>query len=606
MFARGQASPAVLGALEDRRASSRCPAQRDTLSSVSTPRLADRVGRVLGGRFRLVSPIGSGASAHVFLAHDVVLGRRVAVKVLHPALAGDLPFLRRFRAEAQAAATLNHPHITQIFDWGEDDDGPYLVLEYLGGGSLRDMLDAGHLLNPAQGAAVGAQAAEALGYAHRRGLVHRDVKPANFLFGEEGRLRIADFGLARALSEAAWTEPIGAMLGTARYASPEQVEGHRVDGRADVYSLSLVLIEVVTGQVPFAADTTIATLMARVGTAVRAPAALGPLGPVLEQAAALDPDARIDARELAARLGELASQLPPPARLPLAPPGPGSLVHHGDVVGDTDLGATNLGATNPGATNPGATNPGAVPVSALPAAPPTRPDARLRPRRRRLWPVAVLAVLAVLGVAAAALLTTNVLGSGPTSHAVPSLTGADQATAARLLSRAGLQPRFTATASEDVPAGTVVSWAPSQGRQRQGTVVTVVMSTGPAPRVVPDVTGASYSDAAAKLQGLRLVPARQNAFSDTVAQGNVVSTTPGPGTSVGRDSSVTVVVSSGPDVVTVPDVLGSNVAGATRSLQDAGLRVANVFGFSSGRVFFASPLPGSRVHRGSSVNLYTL
>jgi serine/threonine-protein kinase len=563
---------------------------------VSTPRLADRVGRVLGGRFRLVSPIGSGASAHVFLAHDVVLGRRVAVKVLHPALAGDAPFLRRFRAEAQAAAMLNHPHITQIFDWGEDDDGPYLVLEYLAGGSLRDLLDAGHRLSPAQAAAVGAQAADALDYAHRRGLVHRDVKPANFLFEEEGRLRVADFGLARALSEAAWTEPIGAMLGTARYASPEQVEGHRVDGRADVYSLSLVLIEVVTGQVPFAADTTIATLMARVGAAVRAPAALGPLGPILEQAAAPDPDARIDARELAVRLGQVSSQLPPPARLPLAPPGSGRVVHDSDVGGDTDLGATNLGATNPGATA----------VTAPPAAPPTTPDGGLRPRRRWLWPLAVLAVLAVLGVAAGVLLTTNVLGSGPTSHAVPSLTGANQVTAARLLSKAELQPRFTATASEDVAPGVVVSWTPSQGLQRQGTVVTVVLSTGPTPRVVPDLTGASYSDAAAKLQGVRLVPARQNAFSDTVAQGNIISTTPGPGTSVGRDSTVTLVVSAGPDMVSVPDVLGANVPGAARSLQDAGLKVANVFGFSSGRVFFTSPPPGSRVHRGSSVNLYTL
>jgi eukaryotic-like serine/threonine-protein kinase len=567
----------------------------DTLSSVSTPRLADRVGRVLGGRFRLVSPIGSGASAHVFLAHDVVLGRRVAVKVLHPALAGDVPFLRRFRAEAQAAAMLNHPHITQIFDWGQDDDGPYLVLEYLAGGSLRDLLDAGHRLSPSQAAAVGAQAADALDYAHRRGLVHRDVKPANFLFEEEGRLRVADFGLARALSEAAWTEPIGAMLGTARYASPEQVEGHRVDGRADVYSLSLVLIEVVTGQVPFAADTTIATLMARVGAAVRAPAALGPLGPVLEQAAAPDPDARIDARELAERLNQVSSQLPPPARLPLAPPGPGPVVHESGVGGDTDLGATNLGATNQGAA-----------LTAPPAAPPTTPDAGLRPRRRRLWLLAVLAVLAVLGVAAAALLTTNLLDSGPTSHAVPSLTGADQATAARLLREAKLQPRFTGTASEDVASGVVVSWAPGQGLQRQGTVVTVVLSTGPAPRVVPDLTGASYSDAAAKLQGVRLAPARQNAFSDTVAQGNVISTTPGPGTSVGRDSTVTLVVSAGPDMVAVPDVLGANAAGASRSLLAAGLKVANVFGFSSGRVFFTSPPPGSRVHRGSSVNLYTL
>ena len=541
----------------------------DTLSPVTTPRLADRVGRVLGGRFRLVSPIGSGASAHVFLAHDVVLGRRVAVKVLHPALAGDLPFLRRFRAEAQAAATLNHPHITQIFDWGEDDDGPYLVLEYLGGGSLRDLLDAGHRLSPAQAAAVGAQAAEALDYAHRRGLVHRDVKPANFLFEEEGRLRIADFGLARALSEAAWTEPIGAMLGTARYASPEQVEGRRVDGRADVYSLSLVLIEVVTGQVPFAADTTIATLMARVGATVQVPDSLGPLGSVLEQAAAPDPDERIDARQLAVSLGQISSQLPPPARLPLTPPA--GLVNNGDAADDTDLGATNLGATRVTAPPTALTAPPtATPPTATPPTAP--PDGRRRPTRRRwMWPVIVLAVVAILGGTAA-----------------------------------GLQSRFTGTASEDVQVGRVVSWAPSQGLQRQGTVVSVVLSTGPAPRLLPDLTGASYTDAVARLQGLRLVPARQNAFSDSVAQGIVISTAPGAGSSVGRDSTVTVVVSAGPDMVTVPDLVGANAATATRSLEQSGLKVANIFGFPNGRVFFTSPSPGSRVRRGSSVNLYTL
>jgi len=217
-----------------------------------------------------------------------------------------------------------------------------------------------------------------------------------------------------------------------------------------------------------------------------------------------------------------------------------------------------------------------------------------------------LVVVAILGGTTAALLTTNVLGAGSTSHAVPSLTGVDQAGAARLLRGAGLQSRFTATASEDVPAGTVVSWAPSQGLQRQGTIVTVVLSSGPAPRVVPDLTGTSYTDAAARLQGMRLSPARQNTFSDTVPQGNVISTTPGPGSSVGRDSTVTLVVSAGPDMVTVPDLLGTNVAAATRSLEQSGLKVANVFGFPSGRVFFTSPSPGSRVHRGSSVNLYTL
>ncbi|HJR24011.1 MAG TPA: protein kinase, partial [Acidimicrobiales bacterium] len=199
-------------------------------------RSTDQIGRVLSGRYRLIAPVGTGASAQVFLADDVRLKRRVAVKVLHEALAEDESFLRRFRAEAQAAAALNHPNILAVYDWGDDDGTPYLVTEYLGGGSLRTMLDRGTRLSPSQALLVGLQATRALDYAHRRGFVHRDVKPANLLFGEDGRLRIADFGLARALAEAAWTEPQGAVLGTARYASPEQAQGEAVDGRADVYS----------------------------------------------------------------------------------------------------------------------------------------------------------------------------------------------------------------------------------------------------------------------------------------------------------------------------------------------------------------------------------
>src|SRR4051794_851944 len=234
-------------------------------------RIADQVGRVLGGRYRLLAPIGTGASAHVYTADDVRLRRRVAVKVLHAALADDEAFLRRFRAEAEAVATLRHPNIMNVYDHGEDDGSPYLVLELLGGGSLRAMLDRGHRLTPSQALLVGMDAARALDHAHRRGLVHRDIKPANLLFDDEGRLCIADFGLARALAEAAWTEPAGAVLGTARYASPEQVQGSSVDGKADVYALALVLIEAVTGQVPFAADTTIATLMARLNTPLEVP-----------------------------------------------------------------------------------------------------------------------------------------------------------------------------------------------------------------------------------------------------------------------------------------------------------------------------------------------
>ena len=278
---------------------------------VALTRIADHVGRVLGDRYRLVAPVGTGASAHVFVAEDVRLRRRVAVKILHPALAEDESFLRRFRAEAQAVAALTHPHIMRVYDWGEDADGPYLVLELLSGGSLRDLLDRGHLLTPSQCARVGVEAARGLEHAHRRGLVHRDVKPANLLFDEEGRLRVADFGVARALAEAAWTEPSGAVLGTARYAAPEQALGSSVDGRADVYALSLVLVEATTGAVPFAADTTIATLMARVDRALEAPGELGPVGPILEQAAAPDLDRRLDACGFAVALERAAAALPP-------------------------------------------------------------------------------------------------------------------------------------------------------------------------------------------------------------------------------------------------------------------------------------------------------
>lgn len=294
-------------------------------------RLADRVGQVLSDRYRLLAPIGTGASASVYLADDVTLRRRVAVKILHDALSGDEAFLRRFRAEAQAAAALNHPNIMSVFDWGHDDV-PFLVTEYLGGGSLRTMLDNGRVLSQAQVLMVGLEASRGLDYAHRRGFVHRDIKPANLLFDEEARLRIADFGLARALAEAAWTEPQGAVLGTARYASPEQARGEPLDGRSDVYSLALVLIEAVTGSVPFATDTTIGTLMARVDRPVNVPESLGPLRPALESAGVPDPAERPDAAELTRLLMEAAEDLDRPEPLVLA----GTMVHHHDAVPDRD------------------------------------------------------------------------------------------------------------------------------------------------------------------------------------------------------------------------------------------------------------------------------
>ncbi len=302
------------------------------LFGVVMSRMSTELGRVLGGRYRIIAPIGMGASAQVFLADDVRLRRRVAVKMLHAALADDAEFLRRFHAEAQAAAALNHPHILSVFDWGDDGQQPFLVTEFLAGGSLRAVLDQGNLLTPAQALRVGLEASRALDYAHGRGLVHRDIKPANLLFGDEGRLRVADFGLARALAEAAWTEPQGAVLGTARYASPEQAQGETLTTKSDVYSLALVLVEAVTGQVPFSADTTIGTLMARVNKPLQVPDALGPLAPALARAALADPAERLDAHGLGVALMAVARQLDRPERLPLA----GALASAPIAAGDDD------------------------------------------------------------------------------------------------------------------------------------------------------------------------------------------------------------------------------------------------------------------------------
>lgn len=237
----------------------------------------------------------------VFLADDLQLGRRVAVKVLHEALAEDRTFLKRFKAEAHSAAALNHPVMPRLRlrrrHGRRGPTLPFLVMEFVGGGSLRAVLDSGPPFSPSQALVVGLDAARGLEYAHQHGFVHRDIKPANLLFGEEGRLRIADFGLARALAEATWTEPEGVLLGTAKYSAPEQALGKAVDGRSDVYSLALVLVEAVTGEVPFARDIQ-GTLLARtehdLGYPARSVASLDSS----RRAGRLDPDLRPDAGEL--------------------------------------------------------------------------------------------------------------------------------------------------------------------------------------------------------------------------------------------------------------------------------------------------------------------
>ncbi|MEY2459807.1 MAG: eukaryotic-like serine/threonine-protein kinase, partial [Acidimicrobiaceae bacterium] len=463
---------------------------------VVVSRMTDQIGRVLSGRYRLIAPVGSGASALVYLADDTRLRRRVAVKLLHQALAEDEAFLRRFRAEAQAAAALNHPHVLAVYDWGDDEREPYLITEYLGGGSLRAMLDAGRRLTPSQTLMIGLEAARGLEYAHTRGFVHRDIKPANLLFGEEGRLRIGDFGLARALAEAAWTEPAGAMLGTARYACPEQARGEAADGKGDVYSLALVLIEAVTGRVPFAADTTIATLMARVDTPVEVSAELGPLRRVLERAGRPDPAERPDAGEFALGLLAASEELPRPEALPLA----GATAGAGDIT-IVDHDPTQLPPVRTG-----------EPAFATGAAPPPPPAPT--PRGRRRWPIVVAAIAAVLVLTASAAFAWKTLVVP--SHKVPQLIGLSEQQATSAIQAKHWQLRRIDGRKDGAKKGEVIAQDPAEGKSLdEKKTVSITVSLGHTlVNVPPDLGGKRLDEATAALTQAGLVVGTQTKQND--------------------------------------------------------------------------------------------
>ncbi len=676
--------------------------------------MTEQVGRVLGSRYRLTAPIGSGSSAEVYLADDVTLRRRVAVKVLHPALADDEAFLSRFQAEARAAAALSHPNLMAVYDWGEAD-GPYLVLEFLGGGSLRGMLDQGRRLSPSQALMVGLDTARALDFAHSRGFVHRDIKPANLLFGDDGRLRIADFGLARALSEAAWTEPSDSLLGTVKYAAPEQASGRRVDGKADVYALGLVLIEAVTGTVPLVGESTIATLAGRVDSPVPVPDALGPLKPVLERAGNPDPAERPDAATLGRALVRAARELDAPEPLPLAGAvtlrprsGEGDatllpLTHPAvDADGDDDRDATAVHPA-PGkgdgqgdatavhrAADAGsdATVVRSGPATAVfdgqemfgGAAEAPDPVEEGGPRRRRRrWPWFLLLVLLIGGTAggifayiqaqpatavvpdvdnrpeddARAVLqraqdeaqlvwavevtrefneavpeghvisqepapgavlqedatVTLLVSNGPPFKSVPDLAGITAEDAQVRLAEAelalgGVQTRH----DEEVEEGLVLTWS-SGGQERppelrKGTEVDLVVSAGPAPRTVPDLAGKTVDQARAELGKVGLGAEVTERFSGSVARGQIIGTDPSAGASVARGRTITLVVSKGPDLVKVPDIVGKALDEAKRILEEADLVPGDVTGPLQGTPFTTDPEPGAQVPRKTEVDVF--
>ncbi len=289
-----------------------------------TPRRRGLDGRTIGGRYRVLRTVAAGANTLIADAHDTELDRTVTIKLVRPELSESEGFRRTFRKQMDEMASISHPNLAAVYDWGEEQIGKrdtvYVVVEYLSGGNLRDLFDRGRHLTPSQALMVGLEACRGLDFAHRKGLVHTELTPSKLVFGDDRRLRIVDFGLARILGESDWTEPSRVATHVARYASPEQAEGKPLDGHTDVYSLALILVEAVTGRVPFDGDSTVATLSARVGKLMPVSADLGPLAAVLERAGRPEAAERFSASQFGRALVRAADKLPRPTPIPILAP----------------------------------------------------------------------------------------------------------------------------------------------------------------------------------------------------------------------------------------------------------------------------------------------
>lgn len=434
------------------------------------------IGRVLGDRYRLVAVIGVGASARVYVADDVVLRRRVAVKVLQEELAQDEGFLARFHNEAQAATSLNHPNVLGVYDWGHDEV-PYLVSEYLVGGSLRSLLDSRGVLSPSQGLLVILEAARGLDYAHTHGLVHRDIRPANLLFGADRRLRIADFGLARVLTATRRAEASQSRLAAVRYAAPEQAHQQTVGAAADIYALALIINEAVSGQSPELGDTAIDTLMTRAEKPFEPHSALGPMQGIVRRAGAPNPNDRPTAAQLVTELTISAGGMPRPDPLPLSLPQSQSLPQSPSSI-----------------ANNKPNEPQKTPIA---------DDDGDETRTRTHWFALIVGLLVLAGaVIGGAFLWRE---SRPVSHSVPNLVGSDFQQAQAATADFGWVLDTVTVRRDGTTAQEVVFTDPTAGAAlEEGETLQIAVSLGDELVRVPELVGLTIAEAATELLNGRL------------------------------------------------------------------------------------------------------
>jgi eukaryotic-like serine/threonine-protein kinase len=538
-------------------------------------------GSMIGDRYELGRLLGSGGMAQVFLAYDRTLDREVAVKVLSERYASDPAFVERFRREASSAAGLNHPNIVSVFDRGETDGSYYIVMELLRGPDLKQVIRQRGPLPPVESIDYALQILAALGAAHRRDVIHRDVKPQNVMVADDGHLKVTDFGIARAGDESGMTE-VGSVIGTAQYLSPEQARGEEVTAASDCYSMGIVLYEMLTGQVPFDAEKPVAVAMKQINELPQPPRALLPsipeeLNRVVMRALQKRPSARYrTSEEFAAALHEVRHAL-------------------------TGEGSTQIMAAPAGGTRVMPTM-ATVPITRRPPPPP--PD----PKRRRGWApwIVGLVLVLALGIGAAWFLAG---GSGPDTVAVPSVAGLSVAEAEQALvdAKFELGPRRQ-QASATVPAGEVIRTQPRTGQEiTEGSTVSLVISTGPQKVTIPSVVGKTEDVARADLVALGLDVRVVEEESAEIDKGTVISQDPAEGQSVEADSTVVITVSSGVELVQVPNVRLMSLTEAVAAIENAGLRVGTQTDREStrepGTVIEQSPAAGSEVEKGSSVNI---
>jgi beta-lactam-binding protein with PASTA domain/tRNA A-37 threonylcarbamoyl transferase component Bud32 len=505
------------------------------------------VGALLDGRYRVQGRVARGGMATVYTAVDIRLDRKVAVKVMHPALADDEAFVARFIREARAAARLSHPNVVPVYDQGADAGSVFLVMEYVAGRTLRDLLHEHGRLSPGQALDVLEPVLAALEAAHLAGLVHRDVKPENVLLADDGRIKVADFGLARAVEAANLTATAGLLMGTVGYLAPEQVERGGSDPRSDVYAAGILLYELLTGAPPYVGETALAVAYRHVHEDVPPPSAVVPSVPP-----ALD------------ALVRRATRRDPADRFPSASAFRASLLRAGGGRGRDDVVDLRDTAVVPLVDSAGGRAGGSVAVAA--------------PRRRRGRQVAAAVLALLVAVAAGA---GWWFGAGRYTS-VPALVKLPGAAAVAKVEQAGLAARFAPEVfSSTVPAGAVVEESPGAGRRLvRGQPVTLALSKGPESYAVPQLASAGLAAATARLAELKLRAVKGPAEYSTVPVGSVVRTSPQAGTTLAPGSDVTLVLSRGPRPVAVPPVTGRDVREATALLRTAGLQVATTEAYS--------------------------